>query len=168
MDGPRGPGGKQDLIMVAYAHSLLHRDDRHMDTHNKRHDSDVVMGSERSFGLVFAFVFAVIGLWPLWKTGQVRIWAFVISAIFLGLALVIPAVLKPLNTIWFKFGLLLGRVMTPIVMSLVYGLTVVPIGLLLRALGKDLLRLEPQPDAPSYWIKRDENGPAKGSMKNQF
>lgn len=139
-----------------------------MDTHLKRHDSDVVMGSERSFGLVFAAVFTLIGLWPLWHSAGVRTWALGLAAFFLVAGLLMPAVLRPLNILWFKIGQLIGRVMTPVVMSILYGVAVVPVGLFLRLTGRDLLHLEKQPGAKSYWITRSTPGPEKGSMKQQF
>jgi Saxitoxin biosynthesis operon protein SxtJ len=139
-----------------------------MDTHLKKLEEDAVAGSERSFGLVFAAVFALIALLPLLKGGGVRWWSLALAAVFLALALLIPAVLKPLNVLWFKFGLLVGRVMTPLVMGILYILSVIPTGLFLRATGRDLLRLKREPAMKSYWIERESPGPAKGSMKRQF
>lgn len=139
-----------------------------MDTHQKRHDSDVVMGSEKSFGIVFAAIFALIGLWPLWRGGDVRLWALGVAAAFLVAAFLAPKILRPLNVAWFGFGLLLSKVMTPLVMSIIYVVTVVPIGIFLRLTGKDLLRLQKNPEAKSYWIVRERPGPEKGSMKQQF
>jgi hypothetical protein len=139
-----------------------------MDTHLKKLEEDAVVGSERSFGLVFAAVFALIALLPLLKGGGVRWWSLALAAVFLALALLIPAVLKPLNVLWFKFGLLVGRVMTPLVMGILYLLSVIPTGLFLRATGRDLLRLKREPAMKSYWIERESPDPAKGSMKRQF
>lgn len=139
-----------------------------MDTHFKRHDSDVVMGSEKSFGLVFAALFVMIGLWPLWKGGDVRVWAMALASLFITAAFLAPQLLRPLNMVWFRFGLLLGRIITPVVMSVLYAVSVVPIGLLMRLTGKDLLRLAKNPDAKSYWITRGPPGPEKGSMTQQF
>ena len=139
-----------------------------MDIHLKRLEDDVVMGSERSFGLVFAALFAAIAFLPLLKAGGTRWWSLAVAVALLALALLSPAVLKPLNLIWFKFGLLLGRVTTPIMMGLLYALTVVPIGIFLRATGHDLLRLKRRADLKSYWIERDPSPNANGSMRRQF
>ncbi|CDL00684.1 conserved protein of unknown function [Magnetospirillum gryphiswaldense MSR-1 v2] len=126
------------------------------------------MGSERSFGIVFAVVFALIGLWPLKAGGDMRLWALGLAALFLVVAFVAPKLLKPLNLLWFKFGLLLHKIMTPLIMGLLFFLTVTPVGMLMRATGKDPMRLKRDPDAASYWIDRDPPGPKPASMKNQF
>lgn len=128
----------------------------------------VQMGSERSFGLVFAAVFAIVALWPLKDGGQIRLWAAGLAAVFVVAALVRPAVLRPVNLVWFKFGLLLHKVVTPLVMGLLFFATVTPVGLLMRATGKDPMRLRRDPAAASYWIRRDPPGPPPDSMKNQF
>jgi predicted membrane metal-binding protein len=136
----------------------------------------VKMGSDRSFGLVFAAVFALIGVWPALKLGWIprldpaslRLWALAIAGAFLGLAFAAPALLGPLNRLWFAFGLLLGKVMTPVVMGLLYALTIVPTGLIMRLRGRDLLHLEIDRARKSYWIVREPPGPARGSMSNQF
>lgn len=132
------------------------------------HSGPVQIGSERSFGIVFAVVFVLIGLWPLKAGGDVRLWALGLAAAFLLVALVAPRLLKPLNLIWFKFGLLLHKIMTPLVMGLLFFLTVTPVGMLMRATGKDPMRLKRDPTAASYWINRDPPGPKPDSMKNQF
>ncbi|CAA7621840.1 SxtJ family membrane protein [Magnetospirillum sp. UT-4] len=132
------------------------------------HAAPVQMGSERSFGIVFAVVFTVIGLWPLTGDGEMRLWALGAAAGFLAVALVLPRALKPLNILWFKFGLVLHHVVTPLVMGLLFFVTVTPIGLLMRATGKDPMRLERDPAAPSYWIERAPPGPAPETMTRQF
>lgn len=126
----------------------------------------VVMGSPKGFGQVFAVVFVLVALWPLWHGHGPRLWALAVAAIFLGLAYAAPQVLQPLNKLWFRFGLLLSRVMTPLVMSLMYALAVVPTGLALRAFGKDPLSRTANPAAATYWISR-KDAPV-GSMRNQF
>jgi low temperature requirement protein LtrA len=132
-----------------------------------KHD-DVEMGSERGFGLVFAAVFAIIALWPTIFYGAApRWWATLIAIMFVVVALFRSAWLRPLNFVWFRFGLLLGRIVTPVVMAALYVTTIVPIGLFLRLRGKDLLRLKREPERKSYWIER-EPGPAAGTMKRQF
>jgi hypothetical protein len=124
--------------------------------------------SDRSFGLVFAGVLTLLAahnawhhraLWPLWLA---------LAAVFLVLALVRPQVLAPLNRIWTRLGLLLGRVMSPVVLGLMYFVIVTPIGVLMRWVGQDPLRLRGDPGAHSYWIVRDPPGPAGESMRDQF
>lgn len=126
------------------------------------------MGSDRGFGLVFAFVFAIIGLWPLLGGGQVRLWSLGIAVAFVAVALVFPRILKPLNKIWFKFGLLLGKIVSPIVMTAVFFVAVTPVGWLVRLFGKDLLNLRIKRDAPSYWVHRSDSESPMSSMKKQF
>lgn len=129
---------------------------------------EVQLGSDRSFGLVFTVFFAVVGAWPLLDGAEPRLWALGAAAAFLVLALALPRVLHPLNLLWFKFGLLLHKVMTPLIMGLLFFVTVTPVGLLMRATGKDPMRLKRDPSARSYWILRQPAGPAPDSMKNQF
>ena len=125
--------------------------------------------SERSFGVTFAVVFAVVGFWPLVvRFGMPRWWALVISLAFLTTALVAPKLLVPLNVLWFKLGMLLHQIVNPILMALIYYGTVVPIGLVLKMAGKDMLRLKWDQAAKSYWIARDPSGPAAGTMIKQF
>jgi hypothetical protein len=119
----------------------------------------------KSFGIVFSIVFLIVALYPLINFEGFRLWAIIISTIFLLLAFVAPQVLSLPNKLWFKFGILLGSVIAPIVMALVYFLTVLPTGLIMRLLGKDLLKQKLDRRAKSYWIER--SGPM-GSMKNQF
>jgi hypothetical protein len=133
-----------------------------------RRQHEVKGSSERSFGIVFAVVFAVIGLFPLIAGEAARIWALGISAVFLILALAWNAPLRPLNQLWMRFGLLLHGVVNPIVMAFLFFSTVLPIGLLLRVMGKDLLNLKRDPSARSYWIDRKPPGPAPESMIHQF
>jgi hypothetical protein len=129
---------------------------------------EVKQGSDRAFGLVFAAFFALIGLWPLIGGEGVRGWAIGLALAFLLVALSRPALLNPLNRGWFLFGLLLHRIVNPLVMGLLFFGTVMPIGLLMRLFGKDPLRLKFDSTAESYWITRDPPGPAAGGMKNQF
>jgi hypothetical protein len=132
-----------------------------------RREEEVKAGSNRSFGFVFAAVFAIIGLLPLISGGGVRLWSLAIALVFLAVAFVAPKLLAPLNIAWFWFGMLLGKVVSPIVMAVVFYGTVAPIGALLRWRGKDPLRLR-RGDANSYWIERDPPGPPPDSLKNQF
>ena len=134
-----------------------------MSDHNA--NVEVKMGSERSFGIVFAVVFVLIGLWPLLGGEEVRL-AFVGAAlVFLALALFAPRVLRVPNRLWFRFGLLLGAIVAPVVMALVYVTTFVPIGLVLRLRGKDLLKMKFDREVASYWIERTDK---PQSMKKQF
>ena len=125
---------------------------------------DVKISSNRSFGIVFFVVFLLIALYPLTYGGEVRIWSLIISIIFLILGLLNSKILAPLNKIWFKFGILLGKIVSPLIMGIIFFLVVTPIGFLMRLLGKDLLNLKYNKNK-SYWIEK--NGP-KSKMKNQF
>ena len=132
------------------------------------HKDEIQVGSEKSFGIVFAAVFAIIALLPLAHSLPPRWWALAVAALFLIAAFIAQPLLKPLNLLWFKFGLLLYKVVNPIVMGLLYYLTVVPTGLVMRACGKDPLNRAFDPKAKTYWIERDPPGPEPESMKNQF
>jgi hypothetical protein len=126
------------------------------------------MGSERGFGIVFAVVFALIGGVP-WLFGRgLSPWALAVALAFLVVALIVPKLLFPLNWVWFRLGLLLSRIGNPLIMGILYYGAFVPMGLLLRALGKDLLSLKSQPWERSYWINRDPPGPESGTMSKQF
>jgi len=121
--------------------------------------------SEKSFGVVFSIVFLIVALYPLINSEGLRIWALVVSIIFFLLAFLAPKILVLPNKLWFKFGLLIGSIVAPIVMAFVYFVTVLPTGLIMRLLGKDLLKQKLDKNAKSYWVKRSE---PMGSMKNQF
>ena len=129
---------------------------------NKKYSN---MGSNRSFGVVFSVVFLIISFWPLFTEGTIRIWAIFIAILFLLISYFKPDVLYPLNKIWFKFGLLLGSIVSPIVMGIVFFIIVTPIGLIMRIIGKDLLNKKINNSVKSYWIKREQ---MIGTMKNQF
>jgi hypothetical protein len=138
-------------------------------THERLVREETVRGSsDRSFGLVFAVVFAIIGLWPLLGDRDIRIWSLAIALVFLAAAVLRPALLAPLNRLWTRFGLLLHRFVNPIIMGLLFYLVVTPTGLVMRMLGKDLLRLRFDRQAKSYWIDRRPPGPAPETMKDQF
>ena len=122
------------------------------------------MNSNRSFGILFFIVFLLISVWPIFKGSEVRVWALIISLIFLFLGLINSKILSPLNKSWIKFGELLGRIIAPIVMGLIFFLVVTPIGLLLKLFGKDVLNLK-FTKADSYWLKREKN---IKTMKKQF
>jgi len=121
--------------------------------------------SPKSFGIVFSIVFLIVSLYPLTNSEGVRFWALVVSVVFLLLAFLAPNKLSFPNKLWFKFGILLGSIIAPIVMALVYFLTVLPTGLIMRLLGKDILKQKFDKNAKSYWVERNE---PMGSMKNQF
>ena len=125
---------------------------------------EIKIGSNRSFGIVFFVVFLLIGSYPLLKGGDLKIIPILISIIFLILGVINSKILTPLNKFWFKFGLLLGQVISPIVMGVIFFLVVTPIGYLMRLLGKDVLRLKKTNDN-SYWVKKSN---LKSKMKNQF
>jgi hypothetical protein len=131
-------------------------------------DEKIVTGSDRSFGLVMAGAFAAVTLLNAWHSGRLWPWTGGLAVLFLAAGLLRPSLLHPLNLIWLRFGLLLHRVVNPIVMGLVFYGTVLPTGLVMRMLGKDLLRLKRQPDADSYWIPRQPPGPSPETMKDQF
>ncbi len=125
-------------------------------------------GSPRGFGIVFAAVFTVIGLWPLMDGEGARVWALAAGAAFLILALMRPSLLAPLNRLWLGLGAVLHRIVNPLVMGLMFFAVITPTALLLRLMGKDLLRLRFPPGAKSYWIPRQPPGPEPQSMRNQF
>jgi hypothetical protein len=130
--------------------------------------SKVKIGSERNFGLVLAAAFTVIALLPLWYGENFRVWAIVVATIFLVPAIFFPHLLRPLNLLWFKFGLLLGKIVAPIVISAVFFVIVTPMALLMRLMGKDPLNRAWDPNSQTYWIKRDEQTNSMSSMKDQF
>ena len=125
---------------------------------------DIKISSNRSFGIVFFVVFSLIALYPLTYSGEIRIWSAIISIIFLVLGLLNSKILAPFNKLWFKFGILLGKIISPIVMGIIFFFVVTPIGFIMRILGKDVLNLKYNKNK-SYWIEK--NGP-KSKMKNQF
>ena len=128
----------------------------------------IVLSSDRAFGVVFGVFWALVGLLPLLSSRPVRWWALVISLICVVSALAIPRALHPLNLIWAKLAELLHRIVSPLAMALVYFLAFTTMGLLLKAMGKDLLRLRQRPDNDTYWIRREPPGPAPDTMSNQF
>jgi len=129
------------------------------------HESKIKIGSNRNFGLVFFFVFLIVGLWPLLNEGPFRIWSIVIAIIFLILGLVNSKLLTPLNKLWFKFGLFLGTIVSPFVMGIIFFLVITPIGFVMKIIGKDLLNIKHDNKKKSYWINRDKT---KSTMKQQF
>ena len=125
---------------------------------------DIKIGSNRSFGIVFFIVFLIIATYPLINGDELRLWSLITSIVFLFLGLVNSKMLNPLNKLWFKFGIFLGKIISPIVMGVIFFLVVIPIGLLMRLLKKDLLNLKFNNNS-TYWIEKTE---PKSKMKNQF
>ena len=125
---------------------------------------DDKISSNRSFGIVFFLVFLIIAIYPLTHSGDVKLWSVIISIIFLVLGLLNSKILTPLNTLWIKIGIFLGKIFSPIIMGIIFLLVVTPTGLIMRLLGKDVLNLKYN-DNQSYWIEK--KGP-KSKMKNQF
>jgi len=120
--------------------------------------------SNRSFGLLFFIVFFLIGIWPLFNENDYRLWSLIISIIFLILGLLNSKLLNPLNNLWIKFGEILGKIISPIVMMIVFFIVLTPLSFIVRLFGKDLLKLK-FIKKNSYWINRKKN---IGSMKKQF
>ncbi|MBD1141202.1 hypothetical protein IDH20_03460 [Pelagibacterales bacterium SAG-MED39] len=127
-------------------------------------NSDIKISSNRSFGIVFFIVFLIISFYPLINNDDYRLWSLIISLFFLILGLLNSKILTPLNKIWFKFGILLGKIISPLIMGIIFFIVVTPIGILMRLLKKDLLNLKLN-DNKSYWIEKTD---PKSKMKNQF
>ena len=126
---------------------------------------EIKISSNKSFGIVFFVIFLVVALWPLINEGEIRIWSIVISIIFLFLGLINSKILTPLNKLWFRFGILLGNVFSPIAMGIIYFGVITPIGILMKLIGKDILNLKQNKKSSTYWIKKEK---VISNMKNQF
>ena len=126
--------------------------------------NNIKISSNRSFGAVFFIFFLIVSLYPLLNENDIRLWALIISVIFLVLGLINSIILTPLNKSWFKFGILLGKIVSPIVMGVVFFLVVTPISLIMKLFGKDILNIKKN-KKQTYWIEK--TGP-KSKMKNQF
>ena len=125
--------------------------------------------SDRSFGLTFAFVFAAIGAWMIWKPVAFAPWSFGLSAGFLLAAVALPRVLRPLNQLWMRFGALLHRIVSPVVLGAIFFVVITPVALVMRARGRDALHRRLDSNLVSYWIARDPPGPdARASFPRQF
>ena len=131
-------------------------------------DETIQPSSNRAFGFVFATVFALIGALPLLSGDGVRAWSLAVAAAFLAVALALPSVLTGLNRLWLRFGLLLHRIVSPVVLGVMFFLVVTPTGFLMRLLGKDPLRLRYEEKASTYWIDRTPPGPPPESFDRQF
>ena len=132
---------------------------------DSKFNNNIKISSNRSFGIVFFIVFLFIALYPITYGEDIRIWSLIISFIFIILGLLNSKILTPLNKLWFQFGVILGKIISPIIMGIIFFLVVTPIGLIMKVLGKDLLSLKYNKKDNTYWIEK--NGP-KSKMKNQF
>ena len=121
--------------------------------------------SNRSFGIVFFIVFLLISFYPFLNQEKIKLWALIISFIFLILGIMNSKILTPFNEIWIKLGIFLGKIISPIIMGLIFFLVVTPTGIFMRILGKDLLNLKFERDKKSYWLEKTDQ---KSKMKNQF
>lgn len=133
--------------------------------------NDIPGSTDRSFGLTFAAVFAFLGCMPLVLHGLAArpvYWLLVLAALFLALSLTMARVLRPLNRLWFKFGSLLNSIVSPVIIVLLYAIAFVPVGTLMRASGKDPLRVRGRRGAASHWIPREPPGPDAESLREQF
>ena len=147
--------------------------DRKAKTTGQTHESfsreeKIVAGSDRSFGLVMAGALAAVSSLNAWHAGRLWPWTATLAALFLAAGFIRPGILHPLNLVWLKFGLLLSRIVSPIVMALLFYGTVLPTGIVMRMMGKDLLRLKRQGATDSYWIVRSPPGPSPETMRDQF
>jgi predicted membrane metal-binding protein len=141
---------------------------RHDPHENITQKNEVKGGTDKSFGLVFSFVFALIGFWPALFDEPLRTWALGVTVILLIVSLSRPQILAPFNRVWLLFGLVLHKIVNPVVMGLIYYSAVTPIGLIMRLLGKRPLNLEFDPAAKSYWIERKPPGPEPETITRQF
>ena len=128
----------------------------------------VKSSSNRAFGWVFVTVFLIIALWPLLSGGSLRRWSLIVSGLVMVATVAAPALLTLPNRLWLRFGLLLNRVVSPVVLAIMFYVVVTPMGLLMRMFAKDTLRRRRDAAAESYWIKRDPPGPRPDSMPHQF
>jgi len=126
--------------------------------------SNIKIGTNKSFGIVFFVFFLIVSIFPLFNDGNIRIWSLIISIIFLILGILNSKILTPLNQVWFKFGVLLGRFVSPVVMGIVFFAIVTPTSVVMRVLQKNLLNLK-KGNKKTYWIERSK---IKSKMKNQF
>ena len=130
--------------------------------------SDIEIGSDRNFGVVMAVAFALLGGISFWRDSGAWPYLWGVSAVFAVPTVLAPHILHPANRLWHAFGLLLGRIVAPVVMAVMFFVVVTPIALVARFFGNDPLRLKMEPRSGSYWIRRDPPGPDPQSMRNQF
>ena len=127
-------------------------------------NSNIKIGTNKSFGIVFFVFFLIVSIFPLLNDGDIRVWSLIISLIFLILGILNSKILTPLNQIWFKFGILLGRFVSPVVMGIIFFAIVTPTSVIMRVLQKNLLNLK-KGNKKTYWVERSK---IKSKMKNQF
>ena len=127
-------------------------------------NNKIKIGSNRSFGIVFSIVFLIIAIWPLLSGKEISYWLLIISVVFLILGLIKSKILTPLNKIWFKIGILLGNIVSPVVLGVIFFLVVTPTSIIMKILRKDLLNLKNN-NNNSYWIEKNNQ---HNRMKNQF
>ena len=127
-------------------------------------NSNIKIGTNKSFGIVFFVFFLIVSIFPLLNDGDIRVWSLIISLVFLILGILNSKILTPLNQIWFKFGILLGRFVSPVVMGIIFFAIVTPTSVIMRVLQKNLLNLK-KGNKKTYWLERSK---IKSKMKNQF
>jgi len=131
-------------------------------------NTKVKRGSDRSFGFVFTIVFLLVGLMPYWSEGGIQVWALVLASLFFATSMLVPRLLAQINRLWFEFGQILHRFFSPLIMGLIFFGVISPIGLLMRACGKQPLKLEFDSNVNSYWISRSPSVIKPGNMTKQF
>jgi hypothetical protein len=136
--------------------------------HESFERDEVRVGSDRSFGVVFFVVFALIAFWPFFWGGEIRVWALAIAVVFLAAALIRPRILHPLNRLWFKFGIVLHHVVNPLVMGLIFFVGLLPTAIIMRLRGRDPLRLGRGRPSGTNWVERVPPGPPPDTMKHLF
>ena len=125
----------------------------------------IKISTDRSFGLLFFFIFITLSIWPLINNNEIRIWSLILALFFLTFSLLKPNLLRPLNLIWCRFGIFLGSIVAPIVMGAIFFLVVTPTGFLMKLIGRDLLKIKFNKKTKSYWIQRKKS---LSTMKEQF
>ena len=137
--------------------------------HTETHRPQIARpGSERAFGLVFSGVFVLVALWPLIERASPRLWAIAVAAAFALCAWLAPRALAPLNLLWFRFGELLHRIVSPIALGVIFFGVITPYALVMRLFGRDALLLRRGSARQSYWVRREPPGPPPDSLRNQF
>jgi hypothetical protein len=172
----RPPGrrfhGPQTIVRSARsAQEALHNDqlEAGVRTHeNFSRTHQIKASSNRGFGCVFTAVFVIVGLWPLLFGHPPRTWALIVGAVIAGITMVAPALLATPNRLWLRLGLLLNRIVSPLVLAFIFYVVVTPMGMLMRLLGKDTLRLRSDRNYTSHWVKREPPGPRPDSLRDQF
>lgn len=137
-----------------------------METHRASAPA-LVLPPNRSFGILFCLVFAIVAVWPLFSGNGLRMWAVGVSIVFAILAIAAPNLLTPLNRAWMQFGALLHRIVSPIVLAVLFFVVITPFGLVMRVMKRDPLRLSRHEDR-SYWVDRMPPGPRPDSLDKQF